>query len=565
MDKKSQKLNRFQILYRKNKRFRAFSITAGTILGIAVFVLVSFLMIRLGNAHVITVAISEEPETLDPTFCENADTETVLVNCFEGLMRIDENGEAVKAAASNYTVSEDGLVYNFTISADSKWSNGETVTASDFVYAWLRTANPYNSSAYASMFENIVGYDKILEDFEKEQKGIKDEDGNYVSLDMSDLWVKAVDENTIAIKLTEKDASFLQKLAGVAFMPLCEKVVAANTRTWSTDDEKFVSNGAFYMSSWTGGSSLQLTKNPHFRDAENVKAKLVKFNFISDGKEAVSKFEKSAVLFTDVLYEQELEKTSKKQEYVSYENFGSYFLYFNLSKAPFDDIRVRQALTLAIDRQRLVDETAKTRGIPAAGIISNAFSSYRDGTEYVFDAKENEKNISTAKALLKEAGYENGKDFPSFEYLFNDNTYSRKTAELLQKMWKENLGIECELKSVSWSKLEQMRKEGDFSVAKGGLLAENNDVSYILDPFMSKNNFCSWKNDEYDNLVLQLTNSSADKLSCAHMAEKILMQNYVVCPLYYYADGYLASDRLLNYYVTNSGVAYFIYADVKVF
>lgn len=562
MKKKAKKINKFQILFKKNKRFRVVVAIAAVLFAIVFLSAFSALLTRFESAHRITAAVSVEPEKLDPTFCDNTETETILVNCFEGLMRINENGEAVKACADDFTVSKNGLVYTFTISPKARWSNGDAVTADDFVYAWQRTANPYNSSMYANLFENIVGYDKILEDFEKEKKSERDEEGNYITINMSDLWVRSADSRTLVVKLKEKDPNFLKKCAGVGFFPLCERAVKPYTRIWSTDKEKFVSNGAFVLSSWTDGSYLDLSRNEYFRDKENVSIKSIKFKFIPDGKEAVDEFNKDNVLYSSSLDDENINKIIKKKEYKSYDRLGSYFLYFNLSKEPFDDVRVRKALTLAIDREKLIKETAPGKGSPASGVISNAFSSFRDNNEEYFDVTDNEANIEKAKTLLKKAGYENGEKFPKFEYLFNDNTVSRKTAELICEMWKENLGIECDLKSVSWSKLDEMRNKGNFYIAKGGILSPYNDVTYILSEFTSSNNFCFWQNKEYDGLARQMINSQSNIMSLASSAEKILADNQVVCPLYYYEDGYLISDRVKDYYVSDSGVAYFMYADV---
>jgi len=563
MNQKSKKFNKYKVLFEKNKRFRIVVITAAIVLGVALFSAFSAFMLHIDGNDRVTAAIASEPDRLDPTFCNDVSTETVLVNCFEGLMKIDENGNAVKAAASDYTVSEEGLVYTFTISPDSLWSDGTAVQASDFVYAWRRTANPYNASSSAYLFENIAGYDKILEDFEKEQKGLKDEEGNYIAMQMSDLWVKAADSRTLVVKLKEKDPSFLHKCASVGFMPLCENAVKPFTRIWSTDPEKFVSNGAFRLISWTGGSYLELTPNENYRDKENVSLKRMKFYFVSDGAEAKKMFDKGKVLFSGVLPEDKLVRTSKDKNYTSYENTGTYFLYFNLTEAPFDDVRVRQALTLAIDREELIRKTAKTRGVAASGLVSDAFSHFRQSGEEYFRTDETEENIKKAKALLAEAGYENGKGFPQFEYLFNDNTFSRETAEILAEMWRKNLGVTCLLKSVSWSKLEEMRNDGNFTVAKGGLMAPYNDVAFMLDKFTSSENFCGWKNGEYDKLLSRMIKTQGDaRQELAHKAEKILIDDWVICPLYYYADGYLASDRIENFYVTNSGVAYFVNAEV---
>ncbi len=554
---KSEKFNKFQRLFKKNKRFRYITLALGAVLVVTVFVLFSVLLTRLDGTSKITAAIPSEPEKLDPTFCSDVQTETILVNCFEGLMVFDENGDVKKGCATDYSVSDDGLVYTFTISQNAVWSNGQPVTASDFVYSWQRTANPYNASHYAYLFENIAGYDKVISDFEKEKNSELDEEGNLVTMQMSDMWVKSADSKTLVVKLKEKDPAFLKKCAMVAFFPLCENSVKQYTRIWSTDKKLFVSNGAFKLSSWTAGSYLELERNEYFRDKDNVKIKTMRFEFVADGKEAEKEFKNSNVLFTSSLDGSRLEKTARKKEYMSYENFGSYFLYFNLSKTPFDDVKVRQALTLAIDREALIAETCPERGKAASTLFSNG--------EECFDVSLTQENIEKAKKLLSEAGYKDGKGFPEFEYLYNDNTFSRETAELLKKMWEENLGIKCNLKCVSWSKLDEMRKSGDFSVAKGGAIAPYNDAAYLLSQFSSENNFISWKNAEYDSLVKQMLNSSADENGISDKAEKILSDNYVICPLYYYQDGYLISHRVKNYYVTNSGVAYFMYAEVSVF
>lgn len=559
---KSKKIERFRVLFNKNKRFRIVSVIAGLLVAAIVLGVFSFLMVRVETSGKVTAAISLEPDTLDPTFCADTETATIIVNCFEGLMKIDENGEPVKAVASDYTVSKDGKVYTFTISSDARWSNGKEVKASDFVYAWRRTANPYNASAYAYLFENIKGYDTILEDFEKEQNKETDEEGNYITMKMSKLWVKAADSRTLVVKLKEKDPSFLRKCASVAFLPLCEEAVKPYTRIWSTDPELFVGNGAFVLTSWTPGSYLDLIPNEQYRESEKVELNSIKFRFASDGNESLSMFNDSDVLFSSVLPENKLSSTSRKSEYNSYEELGTYFLYFNHNQKPFNDVRVRQALTLAIERDKLIDETAQSRGKAASALISNGFSSFRSSGDEFFKVSDDKANKEKAKQLLAEAGYPDGEGFPEFEYLFNDNTYSRQTAEILKKMWKKNLGIECVLKSVSWSKLDEMREEGNFTVAKGGILAPYNDVRYMLSQFTSKNNTCFWSNKEYDSLVSGITDNKSEK---AYKAEKILMENQVICPLYYYTNGYLASNRIKNYYVTNQGIAYFTYADVSVF
>lgn len=556
----------FDYYFEHSKKFRTLSTITGLLLLVLAIIVASSLAVYFGNAGKINAAISIEPDNLDPTFCDNSETETILVNCFEGLMKIDENGNPVKAAASDYTISENGLVYTFTIDEKSKWSDGTPVKASDFVYAWRRTANPYNSSAYAYYFETIVGYDKILEDFEKEQQGLTNEDGSYISIQMSDLSVKAAGERILVVKLKEKDPAFLHKCASAAFFPLHEDKVKPFSRIWSTDKERFSCNGAFMLETWMDGNFAQFVPNPFYRDKDNVKLKQLKFFFIEDGAEAKKMFDKSSLLFSTVLPEDNAERAVKDKDYVSYESTGTYFLYFNVNRKPFDDARVRQALTLAIDREALIKGTASVRATPASGLITDGFGNFRQAGETPFDAADTAANIERAKALLKEAGYENGKGFPAFEYLFNDNTYSRETAELLKKMWEENLGIKCTLKSVSWQKLDEMREDGNFSVAKGGLIAPYNDTLFMLDKFTTGNNFCSWKNAEYDKLVSQMINSQGDnKTNLAHKAEKILLDNWVICPLYHYKDGYFASDRIENYYVTSTGIAYFVNAKVGVF
>ncbi len=556
----------FDYHFEHSKKFRALSTITGLLLLVLTIIVASLLAVYFGNIGKVTAAISVVPDNLDPTFCDNAETETILANCFEGLMKIDETGNPVKAAASDYTISENGLVYTFTIDENSRWSDGTSVKASDFVYAWRRTANPYNSSAYAYYFETIAGYDKIMEDFEKEQQGLTNEDGSYINIQMSDLSVKAAGEKILVVRLKEKDPAFLNKCASAAFFPLHEDKVKPFSRIWSTDKDRFSCNGAFVLETWMDGNFAQFVPNPFYRDKENVKLKQLKFLFIEDGTEAKKMFDRSSILFSTVLPEDNPERAAKDKDYISYESMGTYFLYFNVNQTPFDDVRVRQALTLAIDRESLIKETASVRGTPASGLITDGFGNFRQAGETFFDATETAANIEKAKALLKDAGYENGKGFPTFEYLFNDNTYSRETAEILKKMWEENLGIKCTLKSVSWQKLDEMREDGNFTVAKGGLIAPYNDTLFMLDKFTTGNNFCSWKNAEYDKVVSQMINSQGEnKTNLAHKAEKILLDNWVICPLYHYKEGYFASDRIENYYVTSTGIAYFVNAKVGAF
>lgn len=562
MSSMMMKIKKFRRLFSRNKRFRTIVLTGGVLLLAIFLVIFSFIMIRVETSGKLTMAIAEEPSTLDPTFCENKDTETLLVNCFEGLMKVDEKGNAVKAAASDYTVSEDGLTYTFTIAEGAKWSDGTAVEASDFVYGWRRTANPYNASAYSYMFENIAGYDKVLEDFEKEKNKETNEEGNYITVNMADMDVKAADSRTLVVKLKEKDPSFLYKCTSVALLPLCEDSVKPNTRIWGEDPELFVCNGAFKLSSWTEGSYLELTPNEYFREKDKVKLESVKVYFAESKEEAYEMYKSSDVLYTNLIPDDKLPKLVKKKYYSSYDELGTYFLYFNTGEAPFNDVKVRQALSLAIDRNRIVEETALNKGKPAGALISDGFSSFRqDGQSYI-STSDTHGNIEKARQLLAEAGYKGGKGFPKFEYVYNDNEISHQTALLLQSMWKSNLGIECTLKSVSWSKLEELRRSGNFTVAKGGIMAPYNSTSYILQQFTTENNFCNWSNAEYDSLVKQMINSQSDS---AHKAEGILMKDYVVCPVYYYTGSYLKSKRIENLYVTNSGIAYFMYADVKVF
>ncbi len=553
-----KKFKHFIDLLGKHKRLKRIVIILSVLALILFMFLITFLLTRIESSKGLNIAISSEPSTLDPTFFVGDEEGTLMVNLFEGLMRTDENGEAVPCQASSYSVSEDGKTYTFHISEKAKWSDGTAVTAEDFAFAWRRTANPYNNSEYSYMFENIKGYDEIYEKYNNDEE-----------FDMNTLSVNAKDSRTLVVKLKEKDGAFLKKCAFPAFAPLCEAQVVKNRRTWSTNKDLFVSNGAYVLSDWSRGSYLVLSLNKEYYNYENLKVRQIKAYFISDDNEALSKFKSQKILLSLTMDDEIEKKMARKSPFKQTDLCGTYYLSYNMSKKPFDNSLVRQALTLAVDRNEIIKECVGKKGEAAFSLLGNGFTNGGNtfrSTGKIYIEDDFDLNKEKARELLKDAGFENGKGFPEFEIIYNDNRFNKSVLEKVAEMWEENLGIKCKLKPESWSHFSSDRAGENYTVAKDGKLIAYNDAGEMFYEFDSKTNHCGKSDKSLNSLVVNIKNTTGEnRINLCHQAEDIIMNNYYICPLFSYCRTYLVSSRLSNYYVSAEGFAYLNNVNIKMF
>ena len=503
---------------------------------------------------VLNVQVGSEPATIDPAKNSAADAATLINHAFEGLMKLDKDGKIVEGQAAKYEVNDDQTVYTFTLRDDAKWSDDKAVTAEDFVYAWQRLVNPDTGADYNYMIDMVLNANDIMEGKKKPEE----------------LGIKAIDEKTVEVTLEKQTPYFLEVCAFPATFPVRKDIVEANGETWSTDPETYVGNGPYKLQSWEHQSKMTYVQNEKYYGVEDLGPDTINFVLMEDQNTILSAFKNGEILMGDDLPSEEID-AMKDNGLVVESQLGTYYLSINTQKDVLNNEKVREALSLAIDRNYLVEKIAKGGQIPADTFVPTGLTDADGKTEFHenatkwYDVNDYEGNVKKAKELLKEAGYENGKGLPSIELLCNPG--HEPIMEAVQNMWKENLGVNSTISSQDWNVFIQTRKDGDFQVARDGWLADYNDPISFIDMWVTGggNNNAHWSNAEYDKLVKEIksTTDSAKRYELMHKAEDMLAKESPVVPLYYYTDLYLISDKLEGMYTSPLGYKYFMYCTIN--
>ena len=503
---------------------------------------------------VLNVQVGSEPATIDPAKNSAADAATLINHAFEGLMKLDKDGKIVEGQAAKYEVNDDQTVYTFTLRDDAKWSDDKAVTAEDFVYAWQRLVNPDTGADYNYMIDMVLNANDIMEGKKKPEE----------------LGIKAIDEKTVEVTLEKQTPYFLEVCAFPATFPVRKDIVEANGETWSTDPETYVGNGPYKLQSWEHQSKMTYVQNEKYYGVEDLGPDTINFVLMEDQNTILSAFKNGEILMGDDLPSEEID-AMKDNGLVVESQLGTYYLSINTQKDVLNNEKVREALSLAIDRNYIVEKVAKGGQIPADTFVPTGLTDADGKTEFHenatkwYDVNDYEGNVKKAKELLKEAGYENGKGLPSIELLCNPG--HEPIMEAVQNMWKENLGVNSTISSQDWNVFIQTRKDGDFQVARDGWLADYNDPISFIDMWVTGggNNNAHWSNAEYDKLVKEIksTTDSAKRYELMHKAEDMLAKESPVVPLYYYTDLYLISDKLEGMYTSPLGYKYFMYCSIN--
>jgi oligopeptide transport system substrate-binding protein len=531
---------------------------------ILVIVLVASLFTACGSkgpaGNLITINLAEEPKTIDPTLNSSVDGGTYINHLFEGLTTVDKNLQTVPGVAEKWDVSSDGTVYTFHIRSNAKWSDGKAVTAKDFVYSWKRAVDPATASEYAYQLYYVKNAAKI----------------NGGEGTVEDLGVKAIDDKTLEVTLEGPCAYFLQLTSFPTLYPLREDIITANPEGWTQDPKTYIGNGPFKMKEWVHDSNITLVKNENYWNAKTIVGNELKFVLMADDNTIYSAFQNGELLFADTLPASEIEKTTADGTLSIKAQLGTYFYVFNTQKAPFDNAKVRKALTLAIDRQFIVTDITKANQIPAGAFVPTALPDAKPGEDFRLNGKDYydpsgaayEKNLAEAKQLLADAGYPDGKGFPTVEFGTNDTQGHIDIAQAVQQMWEKGLGIKVNISSQEWSVFQQSRRDGAFDVARHGWLGDYVDPMTFLDMWTSTSgqNDSFFKNSEFDKLIEEgrTEGDNTKRMAALHKAEDILIgQEYAVLPIYYYSDLYLTSPKLKNVVYSPLGFKYFMWATLE--
>jgi oligopeptide transport system substrate-binding protein len=477
-------------------------------------------VLRIGNAV--------EPATLDPQLAHGLSEAKIITSLFEGLVVADGRTlRPVPGMAHSYTLSTDGLTYTFFLRDGALWSNGDPVVAQDFVDAIERGLSKSIASPWIDfyfMLKNARSY----------------YDGEVFSF--AQVGARALAPKVLQLALERPIDFFPSLLTHWAWLPINRRAVERSgdffdrSNRW-TQVRNIVTNGPYLLKSLEIGDRVVLKKNKRYWDASNVKIDCV--HFISD----VSPVTEENMFITEQLDITENVPADKIQFYRAQGklptavSLGTYFYWFNCERKPFDDVKVRRALSLAVDRDAIGKLRNRGTGFEAYSLVPPGTMGY-NGTElFGYD-------VQRAQELLAESGYPNGKGFPAVTILYNVSDNLKIVSEAVQEMWRKNLNISVKLQSVEWGTFLVERRRHRFDICRGGWVGDYNDATTFLNLLLSKNNnnHAQWTNETYDQILSQASGDSRPQMLAK--AEALMIDEMPIIPLYFESMCHLVSARI---------------------
>ena len=500
-----------------------------------------------GSGSTFTLNIVTEPSSIDPQITTDIPGGTVDELILEGLLRKDKTGKSVAGIAQKWEKSKDGLVWTFHLRDGVKWSNGDPVTAKDFKAGWIRGLNPDTAGSNASMLFVIKNGEKY----------------NAKKVSENEVGIKVIDDKTLQVTLESPTPYFDDLVTFKSFMPLNQKFYNEAKDKYFTEAKYTISNGPYTLEKWTHDSELKFKKNPNYWDASNVKIDNVELKIIATDS-AVNAFKNKEVDVTAVTFEQAKEFAGKP-ELVKANDGGIYYLLFNTKENVFKNAKVRRAITMAINKEELVNKVLEgseklTKTFTPSGIGLNGVS--KDFAAEV--ATDQPKfNVAEAKKLLAEGLKEEGlSELPRFEILFNDTGSRKAIAEYIQESLRNNLGANVELDKVSGKERIERTKKRDYQISLQNWTGDFLDPITYLDLFDSTNanNRGDFKNVKYDELT-KIVKSSADpkvRVPAMIQMEKLISEEQPVTILFQKQKLYLVNPKVKNLGFVSIGGEFFI-------
>jgi len=484
----------------------------------------------------LNLVVGSEPPSLHPGLATDTTSSAILTNVFENLTSLDENAKPVAAAASDWKISDDQKTYTFTL-RDNKWSNGDPVTASDFEYAWKWALNPDNLSEYASIFYSI--------------KGAAAYNSGEGSAD--DVGVKAEDEKTLVVTLENPTPYFLELTAFKTYAPLNQKAVEGNENWYADAGDDYVTNGPFTLNEWRHNDTIVLKKNPEYWDADKVSLETVNIGMVESETTAATMFKAGEIDYLGAPYQSiglDVIDGFKADGSLKIADQASVYVYKLNTKDKFTgNANIRKALTLAMNRQGLIDNITKGEQKPALGMVPIAVSGFEEDRGYYKD-----NDIEGAKAALEAGMQELGIKDPSeitVNISFNTSEGHAAIAQFIQEGWTKNLGIKVGLDNSEWQVYLEKLNQLDYQAGRLGWTGDYNDAYTFLeiyDTAANGNNDTGWENPEYKKLLDQsnLETDPAKRLDLLKQAEAIIMNELPAAPIYYYTNLSVVQDNVKN-------------------
>ncbi|WP_176503585.1 peptide ABC transporter substrate-binding protein [Cobetia sp. 5-11-6-3] len=482
-------------------------------------------------ADTLKLAIMGEPASLDPQQISGTWENDVVGDLFEGLVTEAADGERIPGAAESWQISDDGKTYTFTLRQDGKWSDGEPVTAEDFVYALKRIMTPENASDYAYILYPI-----------KNAKAI-----NSGEAEPDTLGVRAVDDHTLEITLERPTPYFLDQLSHYTAYPLPKHVVEKYGKDW-TDPGKMVSNGAFELSEWQPQTRIVALKNPEFHDAKEVALDEVIYYPIEERNSALKRFRAGEIDIAREFPTQQygwLKDNLPDATHVA-PYLGIYYYVLNSRDGhATTDPRVREALNLSIRRSIITDKILGTGEVPAYSFVPTGVNHY-DIQEMPFKDMSMDERMQKARSLMEDAGY--GPDNPlELTLRYNTSEDHKKVAIAAAAMWKP-LGVKVNLLNAEVAVHYEDMRQGKFDVGRAGWIGDYNDAQNFLNLLETgvPNNYGAYSNKALDDDMQKAADTldMDDREALMQDAERKALDDYAVLPIYYYVSRNLVNPKL---------------------
>jgi len=476
-----------------------------------------------------------EPKTLDPQRATGVTENRIISTLIEGLIAYHPTDDNLPepGVAESWKATEDARIWTFTLREDALWTNGDPVTAQDFVYSYKRMLDPAFPGEYAQMLF-------ILENAEAYKEG--------KIPDFSKVGVEAVDDRTLRFELVGPTPYFISMLKHYSWFPVHAATIEAHggmfdlSGAW-TMPEHFVGNGAFRLAEWKPNQYVRVDRSPTYWDNARTRLNSVYFFAVEDVNTEKRMFDSGLLHLTSTVPTNDipvLRETEPERLHID-DYLGTYFYRLNVTRPPLDNPLVRKALNYATDREAIVEKVSLGGERPATAFVPSGFNGYR-APELV------EYNPEKARMLMAEAGYPGGEGFPDMYLLFNTSEGHRKIAEAVVAMWNDTLGINLQLENKEWKVYLDAQSHLDYDISRSGWIGDYMDPITFLEMFTTGNgnNDTGWGSPEYDALIRQGFRSETEEEHFATLlaAEEILLEELPIVPIYWYTRKYLKDPRL---------------------
>ena len=499
-------------------------------------------------SQVIEISSPAPISTLDTTQTTDKNTFTMVQHLFEGLYRFDDDSTPIPGLAEKVDISEDGLTYKFTLRKDIKWSNGEPITANDFVYSWKKLVNPDTIGPNAYLLDNV----KNSQDIRNGKK------------DVSEMGISAPNETEFVVELSQAQPSFLTVVSIGWLAPQNEKYVEEQGKDYGINSEHLIFSGPFVITDWDSTSDTwTLKKNKEYYDADAVKLEEVKVSTIKDDNTGINLYQ-SGELDLVRINGQYVAQNKDDKGYVTHSDVANYYLDFNkASDLPTANEHLRKAFAQAIDKKTLTDSILNDGSKPLNGLIpQNLYANPDTSTDFrEYSGNYLEYNVDEAKKEWKLAKKDLG-DKVSVSLLVSDDDNGKKISEYVQSQLEENLeGLKIEIKAQPRNNVLESRAKKDFELSLSGWIAGSSDLDSFFNLYKSDSSYNpgGYKNEEYDKLVNDAKTVNANdpdkQFSDYKKAEEILIKDTAAqVPLYQSASNYLINPKI-------KGISYHLYGD----